>query len=389
MDYSSFQPGGQNYFQVTPPQIKMPYKNFTPKFIGVILILVALGVGASYGIWWWGNQNSQVTMPSATPDPTAGWKTYTNVQYGFQLKYPPDWSVEVSPDGKSIALVSAETEMALEENNKELSDPKLIKNCITEGPVSEIVFSNHSTLALDIQQYHPQVIEKNYNGIIFKVHPIFGMIDGTTYETEKDNKNYVFDVYDPARIDQILSTFKFTNSVDTSTWKTYTNTKYGYSIQYPETWEWDVKADQSNGDLRYHSLGSYDPNLNYVNIMEGNYSSGGNRILAPKKDANLSDPLANALLFQVIKPDPVITVDQFLNQEMSFLYPSSKKEALVINGLEAERVTAQYIKGGVTHSMGATFIKDYKNRLIYLFQQYFDVSNEANNIVSTFKLEAK
>lgn len=36
----------------------------------------------------------------------------------------------------------------------------------------------------------------------------------------------------------MLSTFKFTNSsqaADTSSWKTYTNSKYGFSLKYPKT----------------------------------------------------------------------------------------------------------------------------------------------------------
>lgn len=31
--------------------------------------------------------------PSQTPDPTANWKTYTNISFGFEFKLPPDWEV--------------------------------------------------------------------------------------------------------------------------------------------------------------------------------------------------------------------------------------------------------------------------------------------------------
>jgi len=141
---------------------------------------------------------------------TSTWKTYTNTQYGFEVKIPTDWNVEVSPDNKSISFVSAETKLAQEENKKNCSDPKLIEHCISDGFPPEIDFSNQSTLTLDIQQYHPNVIPKTYNGLDFKIHPIFGMISGMTYETQKNGQNYVFNVYNTAIIDQILSTFKFT-----------------------------------------------------------------------------------------------------------------------------------------------------------------------------------
>lgn len=39
-------------------------------------------------------------QPSSTPDPTADWKTYTNTKYGYSLKYPNNWvmmSIEPGP----------------------------------------------------------------------------------------------------------------------------------------------------------------------------------------------------------------------------------------------------------------------------------------------------
>ena len=41
------------------------------------------------------NQVSQITpaLPSPTPDPTANWKTYSNKEFGFEMKYPSKWRV--------------------------------------------------------------------------------------------------------------------------------------------------------------------------------------------------------------------------------------------------------------------------------------------------------
>lgn len=39
-----------------------------------------------------------VSTPTATPDPTAGWKTYDNANIRFSLRYPPDWQVKDTID---------------------------------------------------------------------------------------------------------------------------------------------------------------------------------------------------------------------------------------------------------------------------------------------------
>ncbi|MBI2625469.1 hypothetical protein HYW68_00255, partial [Candidatus Parcubacteria bacterium] len=44
----------------------------------------------------------------------------------------------------------------------------------------------------------------------------------------------------------ILSTFKFIESINTSTWKTYRNTKYGLEFQYPADHTAWVGVDQNN-----------------------------------------------------------------------------------------------------------------------------------------------
>ncbi len=102
MDYQSFQPGGQEQSQVPTqpsPVQPTPRKTFTPKFIGIILIIVALGGGVSYGIWWWNRQaNKQIvpTLNSQTNQAT-DWETYRDMHYWFQLKHPKNLRIEEWP----------------------------------------------------------------------------------------------------------------------------------------------------------------------------------------------------------------------------------------------------------------------------------------------------
>lgn len=72
----------------------MKQKGFAPI---IILVLIALAVVGYFGYknYWPKLQTLVVSpTPTATDDPTANWKTYTNTAYGFSFKYPSDLKVE-------------------------------------------------------------------------------------------------------------------------------------------------------------------------------------------------------------------------------------------------------------------------------------------------------
>jgi len=72
------------------------------KWILITVIAVAVIGG---GVYFVQNRNAQespnitteVTSVVDTPDSTAGWKTFVNQEYGFEIKYPASWSVS-EPD---------------------------------------------------------------------------------------------------------------------------------------------------------------------------------------------------------------------------------------------------------------------------------------------------
>lgn len=130
-----------------PTQPEKPKKNFPLMSIAIILVAVALLATVAYvvGMQFFGTKSvsskactteakvcpdgssvgregpncdfAACPTVTSTPDPTANWQTYTNVQYGFELKYPATYSqiqdktkypnsiLILSSDGKLYDLV--------------------------------------------------------------------------------------------------------------------------------------------------------------------------------------------------------------------------------------------------------------------------------------------
>jgi hypothetical protein len=94
------------------------------------VVLGALVAYAAVGYWmsrqssyedgsWCATHGCGVLVPSPTDDPTAGWKTYANAQYGFSFKYPADQTLheEVAYSGAAPAgfSVGLETDFGVHE----------------------------------------------------------------------------------------------------------------------------------------------------------------------------------------------------------------------------------------------------------------------------------
>ena len=254
MDYSSFQPGGQEQQShgpvpqapiqalVTPPPMEsVPRKIFTPKFIGVVALLLVLGAGAYAGIWYWQNQQAaQEIVPTFTPRPsvsvtptpdTSTWKTYTNTQYGFEIKYPNDFEVTKGYYDSSLSLAK----------NVVIGDGK--SKCLTDGGLEKLKYfeindfgninQNQTAKDLIIDEYVYTLSKRsNYLSAIEEK-----IINDTTSYQFTSNGGYIYkdgsggvaacpskfiylatpkgkglEIYFPNELifNQILSTFKFT-----------------------------------------------------------------------------------------------------------------------------------------------------------------------------------
>lgn len=74
----------------------MPGINKT--YLLFLLAFLILTLSILIGLALWPEEASRPQAPAPVLDPTAGWKTYRNNEYRYEIKYPPDWKLKVRTD---------------------------------------------------------------------------------------------------------------------------------------------------------------------------------------------------------------------------------------------------------------------------------------------------
>lgn len=218
------QPSTPQVNPVTPPPAvpstePKPYNKRNWKKWAAIYTVIAIVIYGGLYYFYLGKQNpyssnysspTTAKTPTSVPtvDPTADWKTYNNSKYNYTVQYPDDWSV-VDVHTDEIVTFGG-------------------KGQVGEKPplVSIHVFETSKFKEADIPNYSPfdYKIKINGNYTFFFVASSYQIGGTAPKETEQQAKEALL---------QILSTFKFTDqtTVDTSSWKTYTASKF--SFRYP------------------------------------------------------------------------------------------------------------------------------------------------------------
>lgn len=188
---------------------------------GLAPILVALLIAVAIGgyLVYTNYSNNRVkptpspkptTQPSSAPDLTANWKTYTNAKFGYYLKYPTDWSSFIPSTEQdtldSICLGKNPNKCVLNitvlEGTSWDEEQKLLGFTLSskEG-TKEISFAGANAL--------------KRIGYFGETGSLYGFVT----ILQRNNKVYKIWVYQKTEdqldytdaIDQILSTFKFTD----------------------------------------------------------------------------------------------------------------------------------------------------------------------------------
>lgn len=244
----------QPAFSTKPNITPSPPKSFLSNklLIIVIILIILLGAGGTY-LALNSKPNPQSTVskalptsvPTPTVDPTASWKTYTNLELKYSLKYPPDWNAitdgSLKINGIRISIGPNAT------GGFEDFNTKVSITAITPGLNTNI----SSAKDLMVVGNPPPKVYPTIETITFKGLKVYKKIqedasdliafdkDGLVYSIYLFHRSHIDNV-DPKIYDQILSTFKFTDvsqAVDASTWKTHLNSNAGYSFKYPNDYQ--------------------------------------------------------------------------------------------------------------------------------------------------------
>jgi hypothetical protein len=242
------------------PQVSVePEKKSNLFKIVIIAIGILIVAGLSLNAYLMFSKKETVTKPSDSPvivtptsDTTANWTTYANPTYGYSIKFPDTYEVPPQTE-KQKSQLGVDNNMCVTLKNDN-NNNCYISISVWEESVDEVVTRFGPTDGSQSEDYTLGVIKGKI--IIYKMGEsttqakIFLPKPNVTNETiTLTYTNFPGDIETSKLIDQILSTFKFTDSsssIDITNWKTYADSDYHLSIKYPSDWKFNlVKANDS------------------------------------------------------------------------------------------------------------------------------------------------
>lgn len=340
--------------------LKSICRSFKNRYLMIGIVVLAFFIVLGLGGYYLNKQN----LPSPLPITTAvkkidSWKTYTNNDYSFQIDYPSRFSfvgnTKREANYDTLATFSSQSKESI--TLREIHDIDIYKDKKPEDVAKREIMDSgfqYGVIGVKTGDYSAAITTVDNNPD--KKYP--------TITIAHPNKNLfiVLEINIPingsqGESDKILSSFKFLNNTDISSWKTYTAADNTFSFKFPA--QWTVQPNQVFGSRSVIEF-QFQNNPLFTITLLGNYNQ--------------------------ITGQPFKTLGEYLGTK------DVKSMGFVFDGRQAKRVTDPGQAGHVLPSEEVVaFSKDNK----YIVSVYFEpdyypqaVKNKTfDQILSTFKFQ--
>ncbi len=212
----------------------MTKKDFiTTTFWGWVLLGVVAGAALLGLVLVSFSDNNAGDIASEVSD----WKTYTNNEYGFEIKYPSELSLagSITSDIFSMGFQrdnSFPYWIFIGDKGKEEIDDRINPANADEVKRSTIKNGNEDWNVLAIKHFAKNGMGTTEGSLVYYVekgNSIYGLECAVECDQEIWGDSDALTLFN-----QVFSTFKFNNSQNvTADWKTYKNNQYGFEFRYP------------------------------------------------------------------------------------------------------------------------------------------------------------
>lgn len=238
--------------QAHPTSIEQPKQNNFLVILLSVLLLLSVSIAAFFAyqtqtlvkeLTLLKSSPTPVSSTEPTLDPTADWKTYTNTSSNYSIKYPSNWKIENQSAGSMGTIVPDARYIQIGYGNA-VSGVLGIEELQIIPPSEEANLNSTKVVGNLTLRCNGQFTSDTKTWCWIKVPNMDKYLNIQVFKNTNEEMNGL--------LDQILSTFKFSESDSTANWKTYTNNEFGFQMKYPPVWKLEVdKNVATNGNREF------------------------------------------------------------------------------------------------------------------------------------------
>ena len=257
------------------------------KYFILLSILVVIFISACKTQEISKQQANHQTPETLTPKKdTLNWKTYEDKELGFSIKYPSAWFVNAPWESQDVQFSNYDP------NNRDLVFDDYRKyealGITVSRNTKRLTAKEFSDNLINVRKNAGQkVIEekgvsidgKNSHLLKFEEHALGGTLKESYIFVPFEDKIYILrSSPSDENLETMASKIKFSSAIQAnkyvSEWKLYANKEHGFSIKYPQNWNFESLMDAGEG-AGMNPSGS-DNSIFRIDFKHPNYYSGSN-----------------------------------------------------------------------------------------------------------------